>query len=130
MDHTSNLEDNQILVNAFKGFYRVEPEKNWSINYIPLRNWYNPLKTKILKNHFLGDIISKLDLINLIIFYWPYLPKIEYFDLKIMPWLKILSQDKYRFIWSKECYKIETILLIDYLQIKRDNINAKFIKKS
>jgi hypothetical protein len=115
MDYTSNLQDYQIPVNAFKGFYRVEPEKNWSVNYIPLRNWYNPLKTKTLKYHFLGDIINKLDLIYLIIFYWPYQPQIEYFDLKIMPWLKILSQDKYRFVWSKECYKKVSILLRDYL---------------
>jgi hypothetical protein len=52
MDHTSNLQDYQILVNAFKGFYQLEPEKNWSLNYISLRNWYNSLKTKTLKYHF------------------------------------------------------------------------------
>jgi hypothetical protein len=66
MDYTSNLQDYQIPVNAFKGFYQIELEKYWSINYIPLRNWYNPLKTKTLKYHFLGDIINKLDLINFI----------------------------------------------------------------
>jgi hypothetical protein len=130
MDYTSTLQDYQIPINAFKGFYQVEPEKNWSVNYIPLRNWYNPLKTKILKYHFLGDIISKLDLINLIIFYWPYRSQIEYFDLKIMPWLRILSQDRYRFVWSKECYKIETMMLRDYLQIEQDNAKAKITKNS
>jgi hypothetical protein len=95
-------------------------------NYIPLRNWYNPLKNKILKYHFLGDVISKLNLINLIIFYWPYRPQIDYFDLKIMPWLKILFQESYRFVWSKQCYEIETILLKDCLQIKL----VKFPKNS
>jgi hypothetical protein len=130
MDHTSNLQDYQIPVKAFKGFFRVEPEKNWSLNYIPFRNWYNPLKRKIVKYYFLGDIVSRLELINLIIFYWPYRPQIASFDLKIMPWLKILFQDRYRFVWSKECYEMETILLKDYFQINLLTVKTKVAKSS
>jgi hypothetical protein len=72
MDHTSNLQDYQIPINAFKGFYQVEHEKNWNLNYIPLKTLHNPLKIKNVKYYFLGSIVSRLELINLIIFYWPY----------------------------------------------------------
>jgi hypothetical protein len=130
MDHTSNLQDYQILVNAYKGFYRVEPEKNWNLNYIPLRTRYNHLKRKNVKYYFLGSIISKLELINLIIFYWPYRPQIASIDFKIMPWLKILSQDKYRFVWSKECYEMEIILLRNYFQINLLTVKTKVAKSS
>jgi hypothetical protein len=52
MDYISNHYDYQILVDAFKGFYQVEHEKNLSVNYISLRNWYNPLKKKLLNAIF------------------------------------------------------------------------------
>jgi hypothetical protein len=68
---------------------------------------------------FLESKVSKLDLINLIIELWPYRPEIENFDFKIMPWLEVLAQDNYRFIWTNNCLKAQNILLREYF-IKRN----------
>jgi hypothetical protein len=95
MDPTSKYHQN--LIDAFNGFYKIEVEKDSEKIYIPLRDWFKPLKSKTTKtfktknpkSYFLNDIISKLDLIKLLIFYWPYRPRIHNFDLRIQPWLEL-----------------------------------------
>jgi hypothetical protein len=63
--------------------------------------------------------VSKLDLINLIIALWPYRLEIENFYFKIMPWLEVLAQDNYKFVWTNKYLKAQNILLKEYC-IKRN----------
>jgi hypothetical protein len=35
MDYTSNLQDYQIPINAFKDFHQVKPKENWSVIIFP-----------------------------------------------------------------------------------------------
>jgi hypothetical protein len=72
------------------------------------------LKSNLGNIIFLGNKVSKLELINLIIELWPYRLEIENFDLKIMPWLEVFTQEHYKFRWTNKCLESQNILLKEY----------------
>jgi hypothetical protein len=112
MDQT--FDEYQFPKDAYQGYHQLKFNKNLTLKYAFIKDGYSSFENEPYRYHFLGSKVSKLDLINLIIKLWPYRSEIENFDFKIMPWLEVLVQDNYRFVWTNKCLKAQNVLLREY----------------
>ena len=101
------------FVNGFSGYCKVKAKETESstsdLTLMP--KWYVPFDENVLSLHHIGKVVTKLELIKLLITFWPYRSEIEGFDLIVIPWLELLSQYNYRFRWTRDCYRSLSLII-------------------
>jgi hypothetical protein len=72
MDQASEVSEYQLPINAYEGCYQLRVNKDLILNCKFIKNGNSSFEIKPFRYHFLGKIVSKINLINLIIELWPY----------------------------------------------------------
>jgi hypothetical protein len=88
---------------AFHGSYKLILNKISTFKFEFIKNWNNSYESPPIRYYFLGNKVTKLNLIKVIIKLGLYRSEIENFDLKIMPGLEVISQKDYKFKWTNRC---------------------------
>jgi hypothetical protein len=105
------------MLKGFAGYHRIEVDHESNSGFhssIQLK--LKGSKRKEINCPHIGDRVTKLTLIKLIIEFWCLKETESQFDSRIMPWLKMLTQKPYESIWDKESWLIHGWLLRCYIE--------------